>query len=65
MSVLTFQIEDKELAQMQRVADAMHLSLDDLLRKIVRDYLKTEDEEFEEIMEFVLTKNHELYQRLA
>lgn len=65
MSALTIQFEDKQIQQIERTANALKISRDELLRKIINDYFKTEEEEFDEVIDYVLTKNHELYKRLA
>jgi ubiquinone/menaquinone biosynthesis C-methylase UbiE len=54
-----------QLEQLRERAKRLGIQPEELARAAVSDLLNVPDAEFESAMEFVLTKNAELYRRLA
>jgi len=65
MERVTIQITKKEYRHLQSLAAKYGLSVSELARLSLEDLLTTPDEETTQAMEYILQKNHQLYQRLA
>ncbi len=65
MASITINISDKQLRMLQQLAQDSHISLEDLLRASLEDWLTGSKNEFVEVANYVLKKNAELYRRLA
>jgi len=65
MAKLTVTLSDETLAQLREKADRFRVMPEDLLRVSVEELLSRPDEAFQSAMDHVLTKNAELYRRLA
>jgi len=65
MEHVTIQVSEKEYQHLQSLAAKYGLSVSDLARLSLEDLLSTPDEETSEAMDYILQKNHQLYQRLA
>lgn len=64
MSTLTFTLTEDKASQLTEVARERGIEVEDLLRQITDDFLARK-EGFEAAAKYVLTKNAELYRRLA
>ena len=65
MSTLEIEITDEMAAKLNAAAERLGVTPADYLRRIAEEKLSERDEEFERIADYVLTKNVELYRRLA
>lgn len=65
MTTLTIPIEDNEREQLQAQADKLGVRLEELAHLSIKSILFQQDEEFTRTMKFVLSRNSELYKRLA
>ena len=65
MSTITIQISDERFEKLQQVADALGITLEQLVRANLEDLLAQPDDAFQRAVETVLRKNAELYGRLA
>ncbi|WP_013323947.1 DNA-binding protein [Gloeothece verrucosa] len=65
MSNLTIQIPDEKLDQLEELARAQGLTLEQLLIAKIDDWLTENPPDFNQAVNYVLTKNTELYKRLA
>lgn len=64
MSSLTFQLPEEKADQLTSAARDMGVPVEDLLVRITTEFL-TRREAFDAAANYVLTKNAELYRRLA
>ena len=64
MSSLTFQVADAKAERLEDAAREMGVPVEDLLQRITDDFLSRKGS-FEAAAKYVLTKNAELYRRLA
>ena len=64
MSTVTFQVENEKADQLAEAARQQGIAVEELLRQITDDFLARK-EGFEAAAKYVLTKNAELYRRLA
>lgn len=64
MSSLTFQLPEEKADQLTSAAQEIGVPVEDLLARIATDYLNRKDA-FDAAANCVLTKNAELYRRLA
>lgn len=62
---ISITLSEKQLGELQSIADRLHLTPEDLARAGVEDLLKRADEAFQGASDRVLSKNAELYRRLA
>lgn len=65
MKTLTIHLPDKTAARIDEAARKLGLSAEDLVQASVVEKLERLDLSFEEAAQRVLTKNAELYRRLA
>jgi antitoxin FitA len=65
MTSITIDIPDDQLQKLQNLAKAHGVSLEELLRSSLEDWLSSPKPEFSEAASYVLKKNAELYKRLA
>ena len=65
MSTLTITLSEERLARLKEIATRFNVSAEDLARVGVEELLKQPDEKFTQTVEYLLTKNAELYRRLA
>jgi antitoxin component of RelBE/YafQ-DinJ toxin-antitoxin module len=65
MKSVSINIDDKKLDDLQKKADQLGLSIQQLLDATVDDLLSKPDEEFENAMRYILKKNSQLYKRLS
>jgi len=65
MTTLTVQIEDKEADALRKKADRFGLGSEQFLKASVEDLIGQPDADFDKAANRVLSKNKELYRRLA
>lgn len=65
MSTLTITLSEDRLARLKEVALRFNVEAEDLARVCVEELLRQPDEQFELAVDHILSKNAELYRRLA
>jgi hypothetical protein len=65
MSTLTITLSEERFARLKEIATRFNVSAEDLARVGIEELLKQPDEKFAQAVEYLLTKNAELYRRLA
>ncbi|MBD2509275.1 DNA-binding protein [Nostoc muscorum FACHB-395] len=65
MASITINISDEQLQKLQTLAQESGISLEDLLRARIEDWLSQPTSEFTQATNYVLKKNAELYRCLA
>jgi antitoxin FitA len=65
MASITVDISDEQLQKLQQLARDSQVSLEDLLRINIENWLARPQDEFTQAASYVLQKNAELYRRLA
>jgi antitoxin FitA len=65
MSEITITLPDDSLRQLTERAAQIGITAEELARASIQELLTQSDEEFEEIIDYILEKNAELYRRLA
>ena len=64
MTSLTIQIPDQTLQQLQQLAQAQGLSPEQLVQNKIEHWLTEPEKDFNQVMDYVLQKNAELYNLL-
>jgi antitoxin FitA len=62
---ITIDLSDSQFQKLQELAAVHDLALDVLLKVSLEDWLNSQNSEFVDATNYVLTKNADLYQRLA
>jgi hypothetical protein len=65
MSSIRIDLLEAQLAKLREIAARLGISPEELARLGVEEMLSQPDEKFEQAADYVLTKNAELYRRLA
>jgi len=65
MSTLTITLSEDRLTRLQEIARRFNVRAEDLARVGIEELLRQPDESFKQAAEYVLSKNSELYRRLA
>jgi hypothetical protein len=65
MASITINLSDSQLQVLQDLANAQGIEVDTLLRASLVDWLTSHKTDFVDAADTVLTKNAELYRRLA
>ena len=65
MTKITVQLDDSRAALLRRKAEEYGLSLDQFITASIEDLLARPEAEFEAAVRKILSKNKELYERLA
>jgi hypothetical protein len=65
MAAITINIPEEQLQQLQVIAQANGISLEELLCATIEDWLNYPKSDFEQAANYVLKKNSELYRRLG
>jgi antitoxin FitA len=65
MVTITLTLPDEQWLHLKKRADQLGVTPEELLQTNISEMLTKSDEEFEQAMKYVLTKNTELYRRLA
>jgi predicted transcriptional regulator len=62
---ITFNLSDTQFQKLQDLATVHEIALEVLLKASLEDWLNSQKSDFVDAASYVLTKNTELYQRLA
>ena len=65
MAAITIDLSDNQLQQLQDLAKVNGISVEVLLKASLEDWLNPQNSDFVNAADYVLTKNVELYRRLA
>ena len=65
MASITIELSDNQLQVLENLASVHGIALDALLRAGLEDWLSSQKADFVDAANYLLTKNAELYQRLA
>ncbi|HEX9867189.1 MAG TPA: DNA-binding protein [Candidatus Tectomicrobia bacterium] len=65
MTTLTISLPEDRLQQLKEQAARFRIAPEDLVRASIEELLTRPDEAFQHALTYVLTKNAELYRRLA
>ena len=65
MTSITIAIPDDRLLKLKELADRFQVTPEELLRVSLEEILTRPEEAFQRAVSYVLTKNAELYRRLA
>ncbi len=65
MASITIDISENQLQQLQDLANAYGIAPEAILRASLQDWLSFQKRDFVDASDYVLTKNTELYRRLA
>ena len=65
MSTITVSLPEERLAELSEMAEQLGVIPEELVRASVEDLLARPEADFEQAMKHILTKNAELYRRLA
>ncbi len=65
MRAITITLPDERFLELKEIAKSLGISAEELVRLSVEELLARPDEAFQQAVERVLTKNEELYSRLA
>lgn len=65
MTSLTINLSDDKLYQLQEIAQERGMTTEQLLQTKINEWLTSNTDDFNKVTNYVLTKNSELYKRLA
>lgn len=65
MATITIELSDSQFQKLQDLATVHGIALEVLLRVSLEDWLNSQKSELSDAANYVLTKNAELYRRLA
>jgi antitoxin FitA len=65
MTSIAIDISDEQLQKLQQLAQENSISLEELLRACIEEWLSHPKKDFTQAASYVLQKNAELYKRLA
>jgi len=65
MSTLTIALSEERLQKLEEIARRFQIAPEELVRVSIDELLSLPEEDFRRALDLVLTKNAELYQRLA
>ncbi|MGK7888376.1 MAG: hypothetical protein AB4042_03515, partial [Leptolyngbyaceae cyanobacterium] len=65
MTSITIDLSDSQLQKLRDLAMAQNITPETLLKASFEDWLNSQESEFDDVAKYVMTKNTELYQRLA
>ena len=65
MSTLVLNMEEKQVANYKQLATEMSMSLEELVALLLEEFAQSRRAKFLAAKKFVLTKNRQLYKRLA
>jgi hypothetical protein len=65
MSTLTIALSEERLQKLEEIARRFQIAPEDLVRVSIDELLSLPEEDFRRALDLVLSKNAELYQRLA
>ena len=62
---VAFELSDEKIQKLREKAEEYGLTTRELLEAGIEDFLNQPDEQFEEVLNYTLRKNSELYERLS
>ncbi len=65
MSTITISLPDERLQRLKEIAARFSVAPEELVRVSIEELLTRPEEDFRRALEYVLSKNAELYRRLA
>jgi antitoxin FitA len=65
MVTITVRLPDDEAERLSMIASRLHVSAEELVAAGVRDFLGQPEDEVQKAIQYVITKNLDLYKRLA
>ncbi len=65
MSTLTIALSEERLHKLEEIARRFQIAPEDLVRVSIEELLSLPEQDFRRALDLVLSKNAELYQRLA
>ena len=65
MSTLTIAISEERLQKLEEIARRFQIAPEELVRVSIEELLSLPEQDFRRALDLVLSKNAELYQRLA
>ena len=65
MSTLTIALSEERLQKLEEIARRFQIAPEELVRVSIDELLSLPEEDFRRVLEQVLSKNADLYQRLA
>lgn len=65
MSTLTITLSEERMTKLRRLAVRLGSSPEALVEEGIQEFLEQAEPNIRDAVQYVLTKNHELYQRLA
>jgi predicted transcriptional regulator len=65
MSTLTIALSEERLQKLEEIARRFQIAPEELVRVSIEELLSLPEEDFRQALDRVLSKNAELYQRLA
>ena len=65
MTSITIALSDDLIIKLEDLAKRHDVSLEDLVRASVEEFVSSPEESFQEVLDYVLQKNKELYNRLS
>ena len=65
MSTITVALPEERLAKLSEMANELGIVPEELVRVSIEELLTRPEADFEQAVEYILTKNTELYRRLA
>ena len=65
MSDITISLPNEHIKELKEKSSRLGLTLEELVLLSIEDILSRPDEEFRQVMDYVLQKNAKLYQRLV
>ena len=64
-AVISVRVAAHTLSALQALAAQLGVLPEDLARLAIEDFLEAPDDAFQDLMDYLLTKNQDLYRRLA
>lgn len=65
MTTITISLPDDRLQKLKEIAMRLNIAPEELVRISIEELLTRPEEEFRRVLDYVLSKNAELYRRLA
>ena len=65
MNQITIKLSQEQYQQLQQIANQQDISSEKILESKIAEWLQESQTDFNQAANYVLTKNSELYQRLA
>ena len=65
MNAVTLDFSDEQWAKLEKRAVALGVSVEELIRSSVEELITLPQDEFDQVTDFVIQKNAELYRRLS